>query len=168
MPRYRRHHVPGHPVFLTIVTHGRRPWLAEDQATETLLASMRWAKTRYPFRHLAHVILPDHLHWLLRPAEDTCFSDLVAAVKRDVTWRRKAAGSEGPLWQSRFYDHLIRDPQDLARHLDYIHYNPVKHGHASRAGDYPHSSFAEYVKRGVYIPDWGQDEPDGIRDLAPE
>jgi putative transposase len=67
---------------------------------------------------------------------ETSFSDLVAAVKRDVTWRLKELGSKGPFWQKRFYDHVIRDDDDFGRHLDYVHFNPVKHGFVSRAANY--------------------------------
>jgi putative transposase len=165
MPNYRRYYTPVHPIFLTIVTHHRRTWLADDRRVENLLHAMRWAKTKYPFRHVAHVVLPDHLHWMLSPADETSFSDLVAAVKRDVTWRLKELGSKGPLWQKRFYDHVIRDDDDFGRHLDYVHFNPVKHGYVSRAANYQWSSFHEWVKRGVYDEDWGATEPAWIKDM---
>lgn len=168
MPDYRRIRIPGHPLFLTIVTHERNPWLGDPEAVALLLDAMRRAKTKYPFRHLADVILPDHLHWLLLPSAESAFSDLVAALKRQVSWRRKEAGGTGPLWQKRFYDHLIRDDDDLGRHLDYIHFNPVKHGYVSRTCDDPWSSFDEWVKRGVYPADWGSAEPERIAGMNPE
>lgn len=164
MPSYRRYYVPGHPVFLTIVTHRRQPWLADDASVQTLLQAMRWARDKHPFRHVAHVILPDHLHWMLVPAEDTCFSDLVGAIKRETTWCLKETGNTGPFWQKRFYDHVIRNDDDFQRHLDYIHFNPVKHGVATRAADHQWSSFHEWVKRGVYPQDWGAIEPIEIKD----
>jgi hypothetical protein len=105
------------------------------------------------------------LHWMLSPADETSFSDLVAAVKREVTWRLKELGRKGPLWQKRFYDHVIRDEDEFGCHLDYVHFNPVKHGYVSRAADYRWSSFHEWVKRGVYDEDWGESEPDWIKDM---
>ncbi len=165
MPNYRRYYIPGHPVFLTIVTRNRRPWLAAAECIEVLLQSMRWAKTEYPFRHVAHVILRDHLHWMFVPEDGTRFSDVIAAVKRDVTWRLKESGQTGPFWQKRFYDHIIRDDEDLGRHLDYVHFNPVKHGYASRVADHPWSSFQEWVKRDVYPENWGATEPEWIKDM---
>jgi putative transposase len=165
MPNYRRFHIPGQPVFLTIVTHNRRTWLADDECVDTLLKSMRWAKGKHPFRHLAHVVLPHHLHWMLLAENGTSFSDLVGAVKRDVTWRLKESGHKGPFWQKRFYDHLIRDDTDFGRHLDYIHFNPVKHGYVSRPRDYRWSSFPEWVKRGVYEDNWEAIEPDRIKHM---
>lgn len=164
MPNYRRYPLPGHPVFLTIVTHDRRPWLGNDSCIEILLASMRWAKTRYPFRHLAHVVLPDHMHLMLLPNQGRC-SDLVGAIKRDTTWRLKESGLLGPFWQNRFYDHIIRDDEDFGRHLDYLHYNPVKHGYVSSVADYRWSSFLEWVQREVYPKDWGSVAPEGIQDM---
>jgi putative transposase len=165
MPKYRRYHIPGHPVFLTIVTHNRQTWLGDEVRVETLLQAMRWAQTKYRFRHVAHVVLPHHLHWMLVPAGETNFSDLVAAVKREVTWRLNESEHKGLLWQKRFYDHLIRDNDDFGRHLDYAHFNPVRHGYVSRAADYRWSSFHEWVKRGVYDEDWGEIEPDWIKDM---
>jgi len=108
--------------------------------------------------------MPDHLHWLFEPAEDGDFSAIVSAFKRDVTWRMKEAGTSGPLWQSRFYDHLIRDDTDFVRHLDYIHYNPVKHGLVTDAGGYPHSSLSSWIERGMYTRDWGRSTPAEIVD----
>ena len=61
------------------------------------------------------------------------------------------------LWQRGFWDHVIRDDLDYERHFNYIHYNPVKHGLALHPGEYPHTSFQEYVKRGWYGPTWAQD-----------
>jgi putative transposase len=165
MPKYRRYHLPGHPVFLTLVTHNRRSWLAEDHCVEALLHSMHWVKTKYPFRHIAHAILNDHVHWMLLPESETNLSGLVAALKRDAGWRLKESGLSGPIWQKRFYDHIIRDEDDFARHLDYVHFNPVKHGSVESAGDHRWSSFSEWVKRGVYPTDWGSVEPDRIKDM---
>ena len=112
------------------------------------------------------MILPDHVHWILRPQDGMRFSDIVATVKRNVSWRLKELGVRGPLWQRRFYDHVIRDENDLARHLDYVHFNPVKHGYVKRPADHLPSSFAEWVQRGVYISDWRALEPDRIKGMS--
>ncbi len=162
MPNYIRHYVPGHPVFITVVTHRRQPWLAVPEHAEQVMAAMHKVKLQYPFRHLAQVLMPDHLHWMLKPA-DGDFSRIVAAVKREVSWRMKPAG---PLWQRRFHDHVIRDETDFQRHLDYLHYNPVKHGHAACAADWPFSSFRAWVARERYELNWGSAEPDHIREMA--
>jgi putative transposase len=62
---------------------------------------------------------------------------------------------ESTIWQRRFWEHQIRDEVDMERHLDYIHFNPVRHGYAQRAFDWPFSTFRRYVSEGVYPPDWG-------------
>jgi putative transposase len=164
MPHYRRYYLPG-PVFVTIVTHQRRPWLV-DVAGE-ISHAMHATQTKYPFRHLAHVILPDHLHWLFEP-KDTNFSVIVAAFKRALTWQAKSKGERLPLWQARFYDHLIRDQNDLRRHLDYIHYNSVRHGCCAQPADWAHSSFSSWLERGAYDTGWGRHPPEYLRDMNVE
>jgi len=74
----------------------------------------------------------------------------------------KIAKREKGIWQRRYWEHAIRDERDLERHVDYIHFNPVKHGHASRVCDWPHSSFHRYVARGLLPPDWGGDMDESI------
>lgn len=92
MPNYRRYYLPSHAVFITVVTHDRNPRLADDAVVKILRDSMNRAKTLYPFRHLAHVILQDHLHWLLEPAIPNDLPRIIAAVKRNVTWQLKDRG----------------------------------------------------------------------------
>ncbi|RMD68917.1 MAG: transposase, partial [Gammaproteobacteria bacterium] len=74
MPHYRRFYLDGHPVFVTLVTYKRHPWLGEPGHIEILHRSFRWVKMRYPFRHIAHAILPDHMHWMFEPLHGTNFS----------------------------------------------------------------------------------------------
>ena len=75
----------------------------------------------------------------------------------------KGAKREKGIWQRRYWEHAIRDDADFERHVDYLHFNPVKHGHVARVSDWPHSSFHRYVERGVLDADWGGDmtEPQG-------
>ena len=75
-------------------------------------------------------------------------------VANGLEYHRNRRG-EYALWQRRFWEHTIRDDADLARHIDYIHYNPVKHGLVSQVSNWPHSSFNRYVKLGVLPKDWG-------------
>ena len=167
MPNYRRFNPEGRSIFVTFVTHERRRWLQAARRVQLLMDAMRRIKAMYPFRHVAHVIMPDHVHWMFAPIGAASCSAIVAAVKRDVTWRLKgSADSEGPpYWQARFFDHIIRDERDWQRHLDYIHFNPVKHGLTPCAAEHPHSSFREWVVRGVYDQEWGRAEPQSIAGL---
>ena len=88
--------------------------------------------------------------------DDADFSLRWQLVKKRFTAKLRAASprtSRRTIWQPRFWDHLIRNEADFGRHLDYLHYNPVKHGFAAIPGDWPHSTFLRYVRRGVYTPD---------------
>ncbi|HEC17956.1 MAG TPA: transposase, partial [Gammaproteobacteria bacterium] len=67
---------------------------------------------------------------------------------------------ECDLWQRRYWEHTIRDENDMRRHIDYIHYNPVKHGHVASVAEWPFSSFHRFVKAGVYPLDWSAGESD--------
>ncbi len=113
----------------------------------------------------AVVVLHDHLHCIMTlPEGDADFSTRWNLIKgnfsRDVERRERISESrqgrrERGIWQRRFWEHMIRDQDDFNRHADYIHWNPVKHGWVSRASDWPHSSFHDYVRRGIYPSDWG-------------
>jgi putative transposase len=142
MPEFRRFLVPGGTFFFTVVTAGRRPIFQSDEAGRCLGECLRSVRDDRPFRVEAIVLLPDHLHmiWSL-PAGDADFSTRMAAVKSRFTreWITRGAQEnqvpEGQsrqrrrgVWQARFMEHAIRDEHDLIHHVEYIHYNPVKHG----------------------------------------
>lgn len=78
---------------------------------------------------------------------------------------RIARGERG-IWQRRFWEHLIRDESDLQAHMDYLHFNPVKHGQVSHVADWPYSTFHRLVKMGMYSADWaGSAEADALASL---
>ena len=79
---------------------------------------------------------------------------------RAASNRARIAKGEQALWQHRYWEHALRDEADFAQHVEYIHYNPVKHGLAVSAMAWPYSSFRQYVEAGVYPADWGQGEID--------
>src|SRR5690348_8545957 len=163
MPNYRRMRVPGGTYFFTVNLRDRSRCLLVEHI-DMLRASFLATRAARPFEMLAVVVLPDHLHcaWRL-PEGDTDnasrWSQIKAGFSRGLPaheWRpaRHAARRERGIWQRRYWEHLIRDDDDLRRHLDYIHANPVKHGHASRAADWPYSSFHAWAGRGAYPADW--------------
>lgn len=173
MSDYRRLYVNGGIYFFTLVTHGRRPLLCEEQTLMHLKTAFRYSMKKYPFRMSGLVILPDHIHciWQL-PEHDHDFSIRWGLIKRyfsigmrgDTNHRR-----EKNIWQRRFWEHLIRDEEDFQRCLDYIHYNPVKHGYVSKPCDWIFSTFKDNVKKGIYEMDWGSSvEPDKIKKLELE
>jgi putative transposase len=164
MVLYRRNFLPGGTFFITAT-------LADRHATTSLVANigllrraLRTSRRERPFLIDAVVVLPDHLHIIMTlPPDDADFSGRLRRFKslftrlvaaHDGAGERNRRG-EYPLWQRRFWEHTIRDQADFARHVDYTHYNPVKHGLVPRASDWPHSSFHRYVKLGILPKDWG-------------
>ena len=156
--RYRRHYQTGGCYFFTVVTAGRRPWLRHEKHVGLLREAFAHVRARHPFAIDAIVVLPDHLHalWTM-PETDANYSLRWRLIK---TYVSKRLDVSAPAWQPRFWEHAIRDDNDYARHMDYIHYNPVKHGRAQTPADWPHSSFMSCVRRGLYMPDWGRVSPD--------
>jgi putative transposase len=61
---------------------------------------------------------------------------------------------ERGIWQRRYWEHMIRDERDLRNRIDYIHFNPVKHGLVARVADWPYSSFHRFVRQGRLPADW--------------
>ena len=166
MVRYRRNVVPGGTFFFTVTLADRRSSLLVDNIT-ALRVAFRVARNERPFALDAIVILPDHLHVVMTlPLDDADFSGRWRRIKGHFSSRLIAAGAplkrhangDLALWQRRFWEHTIRDDNDFARHVDYIHFNPVKHGLVSRARDWPYSSFHVYVRQGLLPEDWAGDE----------
>ena len=171
MSQYIRSHSPGSTYFFTMVTHKRRPILCLPENVLLLREVTCHVKTDYPFSIDAWVLLPDHMHciWTL-PEQDADFSKRIGLIKADFS-RQLAARSIGTLlrnisqqkhrentiWQRRFWEHKIRNDDDYKRHMDYVHYNPVKHGLVTRVIDWPYSSFHRSVKYGIYPVDWAGD-----------
>ena len=172
MPNYRRANVAGGTYFFTVNTLRRLPVLTEPPVREALREAIRQTRMTAPFDIDAWVLLPDHLHciWTL-PQGDADFSMRWSKIKRYVSQQcgetfgignvsaSRTKRHESGLWQRRFWEHQIRDEADFALHADYIHWNPVKHGLAARAVDWPYSTFHRFVCDGVYASDWGLAEP---------
>ena len=168
MPDYRRNRVPGGTYFFTVNLLNRRADLLVTHI-DALRAAVRSTLHRHPFHIDAWVVLPDHMHclWTL-PDGDTDFPgrwrDIKTAFSKSLptTEPRSAArmrrGARG-IWQHRFWEHTIRDERDYAAHMDYIHFNPVKHGLATHPAAWPFSTFHHCAKAGLYPPDWNTDTP---------
>ena len=164
MRTYRRDRTPsGNWVFTVNLPERRGNTLLVDRI-DALEAAIRRTRDERPFDMLAYAVLPDHLHciWQL-PAGDSDYPTRWRLIKSRFsrslahTERRnpsRLAKSERGIWQRRYWEHLIRDDADLRAHLDYIHYNPVKHGHVVRVAQWPHSSFRRYVAAGLLSDDW--------------
>jgi putative transposase len=163
MPQYRRARIEGCIFFFTVVLTDRSSNLLVDQI-DRLRRAYRMVQERRPFETIAICILPDHIHslWAL-PEGDADFSTRWSLIKSGFSRgldpqprsKSKIFKREKGIWQRRYWEHAIRDDADLERHVDYVHFNPVKHGYVTRVADWPHSSFHRYVDRGLLDPDWG-------------
>jgi len=167
MPDYRRAYVAGGTFFFTVTTFERRPILTEGRYRSALRLAINDVRKRLPFESIAWVLLPDHLHTIWRlPDTEANFSLRWSLIKQRVT--RECTGltrnapttesrqrrNEGTIWQRRFWEHVIRDDTDFRNHIDYIHYNPVKHGYVVQPSDWPYSTFHQFVRKGIYPADW--------------
>jgi putative transposase len=158
MTTYHRNFIAGGRFFFTVNLAERRRRLLVQHIDE-LRSAFRETRQRHPFTIDAVVVLPDHLHtvWTLPEGDadfatrwrliKTAFSRSLPTGER-ISDSRAAKGERG-IWQRRYWEHTIRDDEDFARHVDYVHINPVKHGLAPRVGDWPYSSFHRMVKLGI-------------------
>ncbi len=172
MSQYRRAYQQGGCYFFTVVTFKRFKYLAKPENIQRLRDAFQHVMLSYPFTIDAIVVLPDHIHciWIL-PEGDDDFSIRWRLIKRYVSVGINVPVTqrgEKKVWQRRFWEHLIRDEKDWQRHMDYIHYNPVKHGFVKSPIDWPHSSFKTAVKQGYYEKEWGCDEPVTIKNMDSE
>jgi putative transposase len=155
---YRRNKTgnPSDHFFFSIVTQDRKPWFNNPDINDLVFAIMKSAEAKSGFEFDAWVILPDHLHWMIM-AGTADYSKAIWAFKRGVTaeMKKKDLVHKGEtFWQERFWEHTIKDDDDYRRHVDYIHFNPVKHGYVKSPKDWKWSSFSEFVREGIYPEDW--------------
>ncbi len=169
MSRYRRLFIPGGTYFFTVALADRRSELLIREIT-LLRKAYEIVRHSRSFETAAICVLPDHLHalWVL-PNGDCDFSTRWTLIKSQFSRglpasKHRSASKierrEKGIWQRRYWEHLIRDDSDFARHIDYIYYNPVHHGLVGRVKDWPHSSFHRDVSRGLLPEDWGGDMRD--------
>lgn len=165
MVNYRRSKLPGGTYFFTVTLLNRQSTLLVDHI-DLLKESIGKTKQTFPFKNLAMVVLPDHLHviWQM-PEGDDDYSKrwqkikshfTQGVLKKGLELKRNERG-EYPLWQRRFWEHTIRDGIDLSNHINYIHYNPVRRHLVKNVIDWKYSTFHSYVKKKILPPDWGSD-----------
>jgi putative transposase len=168
MGSYVRWFVPGGTYFFTVVTERRAPLFAEAQCRTLMGEALRDVARERPFDTVAMVLLPDHLHAVgTLPDSDADFSRRWKEIKGRFTQTFLAAGGDEQqrsasriahgnrgVWQRRFWEHVIRDEDDLRRHVEYIHFNPVKHGLVRCPHEWPHSTFPRWMGRGDLREEW--------------
>jgi putative transposase len=170
MADYRRVRIAGGTYFFTLVTSRRIPLFLRPEARRVLHEAMVRVRTSRRFVLEAGVLLPDHLHLLLTlPPGDADFATRIMLVKKRFSemaknrmglseapdTRRAERRGEAGFWQRRYWEHSIRNDADFRHHLDYMMFNPVKHGLVQRVADWPYSSFHRLVRQGVYPSNWG-------------
>jgi len=168
MPNYRRSKIKGGTFFFTVVTYRRQKFLCNKNVRQALGIGIRKTKKIHPFVIESWVLLPDHLHciWTL-PKDDFNFGKRWGMIKRFVTKqckpelyqeilmnKSKLHRNESTIWQRRFWEHTIRNEIDFEKHMDYIHYNPVKHGYVKTPIEWPYSTFHRYIKNKIYSKNW--------------
>ena len=169
MADYRRNRAPGGTYFFTVNLRVRQSDLLVTQIV-ALREAVRKVRARTPFHIDAWVVLPDHMHclWTL-PEGDTDFSGRWHRIKMgfskalptgEAISDAMAQRGERGIWQRRYWEHTIRDDRDYAAHMDYTHFNPVKHGYVRHPGDWPYSSFRRCVALGLYPADWANGDVD--------
>lgn len=160
---HRRAGVPGGTYFFTLTLADRSQNLLTAHIAP-LREAFRTTRQRHPFTTVAMVVLPEHLHCIWRlPAGDCTYATRWALIKsafsrhlspgEPVSLSRHLKRERG-IWQRRYWEHCIRDEDDLQRHIDYIHFNPVKHGHVKRPTDWPYSSVHRHIAQGLLPSDW--------------
>lgn len=155
---YRRLFIQDSLVFITIVTNDGVPLLVKN--IDLLKRAYINVRKYYNFKLIAYSIQPDHIHFIIKP---NCIGDypkIVKSFKYSIT-KLFNVGLVNPtykkLWQNRYFEHTIINEEDLNRHLDYIHYNPVKHGFSKNPKEWKYSSFQKFVKNNLYNVNWGND-----------
>ena len=157
MSNLRRISDPRTTYFISNVTYDRQSILLEN--TDLLWQALDTLQSRFSLKLQAWVILPDHFHLLI----DTRGHDISSLMQRlkmsfSALYLKRLGRKSGRVWQNRFWDHIIRDEKDWNCHVDYIHYNPVKHGYVTSPFEWKESSIHEFYKRGMYAREWGARE----------
>jgi len=162
LSNYNELYIPGKTYFLTLVTHDRQPILTTESGQTCLQKAWKQQQLVRPFETVALCILPDHLHSIITLDDadvETRIEKIKAAFAKSYLKTQGIAHSiEHPIWQNRFWQHRIRGQRDFSDHLDYLHYNPVRHGLVDQCKEWPYSTFHKFVHNGWYDEDWGEIE----------
>ena len=149
--------IPNAYIFITIVAYKRKQILIEN--IEYLRESFKQTLQKYQFEIIAIVVNPDHIHMIIKPDNISEYPKIIGTIKKSFTQISKIDHTtknnrESDVWQRRYWEHTIRDEKDLYKHIDYIHYNPVKHGIVKAPKEWEYSSFKKFVQMGLYEENW--------------
>ena len=161
MATFRRVYAQNHPYFITITTEKRRPLLIEN--ITILRQAFAYSKQYFEYEIDSICIMPDHLHMIIQPKNETEYPNIIKSIKtyfsKNIkqtfkTTQSQTKKGELGIWQRRFYEHTIRDDNELEKYRNYIHYNPVKHGLVLKTSAWKYSSFGKFVRNGFYDEEW--------------
>ena len=162
---YRRAFVPNGYLHIIITSYDRKPIFIEN--IDILRTAFKNTKTIYEFEIIAICVLPNHIHLILHPNNIEQYPQIISSIKHyfsrnvgqvcptdnlKIGYKNKR---EKGIFQRRYWEHTIRDENELNNHINYIHYNPVKHGYAKSVKDWKYSSFHKFVKNKFYDINWG-------------
>ena len=168
MSNYKRVYIDNHLYFITAVIGNRKLTLLTDHI-DNFKQAIRISKQHYNYELYAIVIMPDHFHMIINPENKNEYPRVVSSIKREFSkllddktkndlakylTSSQIKHRESGVWQRRFYEHTIRNQNDLNHLTDYIHFNPVKHGLVNKTKDWKHSSFKKFVNNNFYTKDW--------------
>lgn len=161
---YKRYYIENSYIFITIVTYYRNHFLLNH--IDLLKQAFKYTKTKYEFSIIAISVLKDHIHLIIYPQNITDYPNIIKTFKayfsknidvnqipNYIITESKLRKNEKGIWQSRYWAHVIIDEKDLYKHLDYIHYNSMKHYNIVPK-DWQYSSFKNYVKKSLYDINW--------------
>ncbi|MFC1780337.1 transposase [Patescibacteria group bacterium] len=145
--------------FLTFNTYKRKNLLVWKTIPKLLLDSIDFLCEDLYLKKIAFVILSDHIHLLLECKNSKNISSFLRRFKSYSSNKiKELTGTDGFIWQRGTFDHVINDEDDYWNHLEYIHYNPVKHGYTTKPEDWEYSSYLKFVKKGYFDIGWGWED----------
>lgn len=153
---YKRLFIPNSFIFVTVVTKNRKQILVEN--IEYLKMAFKLTKQKFRFDIIAITINQDHFHMIIKPEDIKTYPKIIGSIKSTFTKNvhiknSKNKNRESDIWQRRYWEHSIINEEDLYKHIDYIHYNSVKH-YGITPKDWKYSSFNKFVKNGYYESSW--------------
>ena len=165
---YRRLFVPNGFVHIIITSYERKPVFIDN--IDILRTAFRNVQKLYKFEIVAICILPEHIHLILHPENINNYPKIISSIKHyfsrnvgqvcptdDLKIGYKNKREKG-IFQRRYWEHTIKDEEELNNQINYIHYNPVKHGLVNNVKDWLYSSFHKFVKLGLYENNWGAEK----------
>lgn len=171
---YRRVFVQSSFVHIILVSYNRQPIFINNIAL--LKKAFINSKKFFKYEIVAICILPNHIHMILNPKNINEYPKIITSIKYYFS-RHINVGVETPtygylnkgekgLFQRRFFEHTITTKEELNNHIDYIHYNPVKHTYVKNVQDWSFSSFHKFVNKNLYDKNWGSSKDvENIKDM---